>query len=204
MKTITCIFLALFVTETAWSQETMNAERFKRLITSPGDNQALRPELASLPFWTNAICSVTLKYPDGKVFKEECAQTARTVAGNYVVFATESKYYNQTMYSIAGYDAKASAVRMWGLFGDVVTEGTMIFDREKKISALTANYGEGFMEISVGSASEKELSDHALVYKDGVLFMTRDVRTRPAATTTTGKADAKSKANPSEPVSGQH
>jgi hypothetical protein len=179
MRTFLCICLVVLITDIASSQEAMTPVRFKELVAKPGDTNALRPELASLPFWRHANCSVTMKYQDGKVFKEDCVQSAKTVEGKYIVFSMDSKFYKQQMYAIAGYDDKASAIRQWGLFGDTLTEATMIFDPRKKISASTSTYGEGFMEISVGSCSDTEMSDHTLVYKDGVLFMTRDVKTSP-------------------------
>lgn len=178
MKTF-WICLVLVAALSAWSAEEMTPKRFRELVATPGDTNALRPELALLPFWRNAKCSVTMKYQDGKVFKEECIQTAKTIGGRYIVFSMDSQYYKQTMYGIAGYDEKASAVRQWGLFGDTLTQATMIFDPVKKLSASTSRYGGGFEEISVGSSSDTEMSDHTLVYKDGVLFMTRDATTRP-------------------------
>ena len=181
MKTLPSICLAFLVTGVAWSQEAMTPELFNKLVATPGDTNSLRPELASLPFWRDAKCSVTLKYQDGKVFKEECIQSAKTIGGRYIVFSTDSQYYKQTMHAVAGYDEKASAIRQWGLFGNTLTESTMIFDSEKKTSASTSTYAGGFMEISVGSCSDKEMSDRALVYKDGVLFMTREVKTWPIA-----------------------
>ncbi len=187
MKMLFYICLVSLFAEVAWSQEPMTLEQFKKLVDTPGDTNALRPELASLPFWRNARCSISLKYQDGRVFKEECARTAKTVGGKYIVFSTDSQYYKQTMHAIAGYDENASANRQWGLFGDTLTEATMIFDPERKTSASTATYAGGFIEISVGSHSEKEMSDHTLVYKDGVLFMTRDVKTWPIVAPT--KAD---------------
>lgn len=174
-----CIWLVLLTAGTAWSAEEMTPKRFRELVATAGDTNALRPELASLPFWRNAKCSITMKYQDGKVFKEECIQTAKTIGGRYIVFSMESQYYKQTMHAIAGYDEKASAVRQWGLFGDTLTQATVIFDPEKKLSASTSRYGDGFEEISVGSSSDAEMSDHTLVYKDGILFMTRDAKTRP-------------------------
>jgi hypothetical protein len=196
MKMLLYICLVSLVAEIAWSQEPMTSEQFKKLVDAPGDTNALRPELASLPFWRNAKCSVSLKYEDGRVFKEECAQTAKTVGGKYIVFSTDSQYYKQTMHAIAGYDENALAIREWGLFGDTLTETTMIFDPEKKISGSTSAYAGGFMEISVGSYSEKEMSDHTLVYKDGVLFMTRDVKTRPIAAPTRLEQDGATNGGP--------
>jgi len=193
-----CICLVSLITGVAWSQEPMTSEQFRKLVDTPGDTNVLRPELASLPFWRNAKCSVTLKYQDGRVFKEECVQTAKTVGGRYIVFSTDSQYYKQPMHAIAGYDEKASAIRQWGLYGDSLTEATMIFDQEGRISASTATYAGGFMEISVGSHSEKEMSDHTLVYKDGVLFMTREVKTWPIAAPT--KVEQDGAANGSQPI----
>ncbi len=174
-----CIYLVLLTAGSTWSAEEMTPKRFKELVATVGDTNALRPELASLPFWRKAKCSITMKYQDGKVFKEECLQTAKTIGGRYIVFSMESDYYKETMHAIAGYDEKASAIRQWGLFGDVLTEATVIFDPEKKLSASTSRYGDGFEEISVGSSSDAEMSDHTLVYKRGVLFMTRDAKTQP-------------------------
>jgi hypothetical protein len=174
--------LAFLLTPIGWSQETMTAERFRKIVATPGDTNVLRPELASLPFWRSAKSSIGLKYQDGRVFKEECLSTAKTVEGRYIVYSLDSQYYKQTMYAIAGYDERASAIRQWGLFGDTVIEATVVFDPDKKISAWTSSYGEGFMEISVMSYSDQESTDHALVYKDGALYMTRDAKTRPIST----------------------
>jgi len=178
MKTV-CIWLVLLTAGSALSAEEMTPKRFRELVATAGDTNALCPELASLPFWRNAKCSITMKYQDGKVFKEECIQTAKTIGGRYIVFSVESQFYKQTMHAIAGYDEKASAVRQWGLFGDTLTQATVVFDPEKKLSASTSKYGDGFEEISIGSCSDAEMSDHTLVYKDGILFMTRDAKTRP-------------------------
>jgi hypothetical protein len=179
MKTLPFICLAFLVATLASAQEAMTVEQFTKLVASPGDTRGLRPELASVPFWPDATCSITLKYQDGKVFNEECYQTAKTVGGKYIVFSTDSHVYKQMMHAIIGYDEKALAIRQWALFGDTLTESTMNFDPQRKINAATATYTGGFMEISVGSYSEKETSDRILVFKDGVLFMTREVKMRP-------------------------
>ena len=179
MKTISCILLVSLVAGVAWCQEPMTPELFRKLVSTPGDTNALRSELAALPFWNEAKCSIVMKYQDGKVFKEEGVQTAKTIRGNYIVFSMDSKYYKRTMSGVAGYDEKASAIKEWALFGDTLTEETVNFDAERKISSSTSTYGDGFMEISVGSSSPREMSDHTLVYKNGVLFMTRDVKTWP-------------------------
>ena len=173
-----CICLIVLVSDSVWSQEAMTPKRFRELAESPADTETLCPELASIPFWKDATCSITMKYQDGKVFKEDCVQTARTVSGKYIVISMESKFYKATMHTIVGYDQKAQAIRQWGLFGDTLTEATLVVDSEKKVMASASTYGDGFMEISAGCWSDSEESDHALVYKDGVLFMTRDVTTK--------------------------
>lgn len=186
MKTL-CVCLILLGAGNGCSQKEMTPKRFMELVATAGDTDPLCPELASLPFWGEAMCSTTMKYQDGRVFTEDCVQTAKTIGGKYVVFSMDSQYYKHTMHTIVGYDEKALAIRQWGLFGDTLTEGTIVFDPEKKVVASAAAYGDGFTEISAGSCSEAEQSDHTLVYKDGVLFMTRDVKTRPIGTTTSAK-----------------
>jgi hypothetical protein len=190
--------LILFVAGNVWSQEEMTPRRFKELVAMAGDTNALRPELASLPFWRAAKCSITMRYQDGKVFRETCTQNAKTIAGKYIVFSMDSQYYKQTTYAIVGYDEKASALRLWGLIGDTLTEATMIFDPETKISASTSRYGDGFMEISAGTCSDTEMTDHAVVYKDGALFMTRDAKTRPIGEVP--KVEPGGAANGSQPI----
>ena len=196
MKAV-CVCLVLLLAGSAWSQE-MTPERFRELVATAADTNALRPELAALPFWRSAKCSITMRYEDGKVFKEDCTQTAKTIAGKYIVFSMDSQYYKRTMHAIAGFDEKASAVRQWGLFGDTLTEATLIFDPETKVSASTSRYGDGFMEISAGSCSDTEMTDHTVVYKDGVLFMTRDAKTRPIVTAR--KIEPDGAANGSQPI----
>jgi hypothetical protein len=181
MKTSTCICLALLVSHVARCEEKMTVERFKTLIAAPGDTNALRPELASLPFWTNATCGITLTYAaDGRTIKEECTQTAKTVEGRYIVFSTYSKDDKRTVYAVVEYDEAASAYRQWGVNGETLIGATMIFDHERRISASTASYSGGFMELSVGSRTPKQMFDRTSVYKDGALYMKREVRTLPA------------------------
>jgi hypothetical protein len=175
--------LFLFLTSgLAWSEESLTVAQFKKIVATPGDTKPLRAELAALPFWRNAICSVRLKYEEGRLVTEDCPQTAKTVGGKYIVITTESQLYKQPMHCIVGYDQRASAIKQWGLYKDTVTEATMIFDTEKKLTASTSSYGGGFMEISISSASENEMSVHGRVFKNGVLFLTREVKTRPLKT----------------------
>jgi hypothetical protein len=198
MRTRCCIYLTLLVTTILWGQEQMTLERFRKIVATPGDTNALRPQLASLPFWRNAKCSIALRYQDGRTFNEECDSRAKTVEGRYIVYSLDSQYYKQTMYSITGYDENASTIRDWGLFGDTVTEATVVFDPAHKVSAWTSSYGSGFMEISVKSYSDQEMTAHDLVYTNGILFMTRDVKVRPTSGAT--KLERDGPANGSQPV----
>jgi hypothetical protein len=179
-------------------QESMTAERFRSIVASRGDTNALRRELAVLPFWRNTKTEITLKYQDGKTFKEECIGSAKTVGGRYIVFSMESQFYKQTMLAITGFDERANAIRQWGLFGDTVTEGTVVVDPEKKVSAWTSAYGDGYTEIQVSTYSDTEATDHALVYKQGVLFMTRDAKTYPISEPK--KVEPSGPANGSQPI----
>ena len=160
----------------------MTSMRFNELVAIPGDTKTLRPELAAFPFWRTSKCSITMKYQDGLIFKEDCTQAAKTIDGRYLVLSMYSQFYKQTMYAIAAYDEKASAVRQWSLFGDTLTEATIIIDPETKVSASTSRYGDGFMEICAGSYTDIVMTDHAEVFKDGRLFMTRDAKTWPIPT----------------------
>ena len=166
------------------SQETMTLARFREIVGTPGDAVPLAPQLAAVPFWTNAVVSNVMTYASGKVFQEEMTQTARTVGGKYVVFTVQSKFYNQPMNSILAYDEKASALKVYGLYGngpggDIVTEGTAVYDFARKTYTITSSYGDGFNETTTGSYTDTEDSAKTVVYKEGVLFMTREVKTRP-------------------------
>lgn len=172
--------VALLAIGNVWSEEeAMTPERFKELVAAPEDGKMLRQELSFMPFWKKARTSVSMKYQDGKVFKEECVGSAKVIGGNYIVLAVESKFYKQTMHTILGYDEKARAIRQWGLFGETLTEATIVVDPAKKVTASVARYGDGLEEITASTYSEKEMCGHAVVYKDGMHFMTRDVTTRP-------------------------
>jgi len=193
MKILISTFVAMMVTGLAWGEDAMTVEQFKKIVATSGDSTPLRAELAPLPFWRDAMCSVTIKHQDGKVFKEDCAQTAKTVSGKYIVFTVESKFYKQPISAIVGYDDSALAIRTWGLFGDTLSQSTIVFDPEKKISASTSTYSNDIMEISVESYTEKETSERTLVYKNGVLSMTREVKTFPS-----GKTEKVEQAAPSD------
>jgi hypothetical protein len=176
------VCIAFLIATSGKAQDDMTPERFKALVAAPDDTNQLRAELASLPFWKTGKCSVAMKFQDGKTFTEDSVETAKTINGKYVIFSMNSKFYKQMIYSIAEYDEQASAIRIWGLYGDKLTHATVVLDPEKKISATSAIYGD-FAEISVGSSSPDELSDHTLVYKNGILFMTRDIKIHPLAAT---------------------
>lgn len=166
--------------------ETMTPARFREIVGTPGDTVPLAPQLAAVPLWTNATISNVITYASGKVFQEELTQTARTVGGKYEVFTVQSKFYNHPVNAILAYDEKASTLKVFGLFGDgyggdIVTCGTAVYDYAKKTYTITSSYGDGFKETTTGSYTDKEDFAKTVVYKDGVLFMTREARTRPVA-----------------------
>jgi hypothetical protein len=166
------------------NQETMTPARFREIVGKPGDAVPLVPQLAAVPFWTNAAISNVMTYASGKVLQETLTQTARTVGGKYEVFTVQSKFYNQPMNAILTYDEKPSALKIFGLFddgygGDIVTCGTAVYDYAKKTYTITSSYGDGFKETTTGSYTDKEDFAKTAVYKNGFLFMTREARTIP-------------------------
>jgi hypothetical protein len=176
----TFLILATLIAPTlSHAADQMTAKLFQELVAAPGDTNALRKELASVPFWRTATVTLTMKYQDGKILNETIPQTAKTVGGKYIVFSNQSQYYHQTTYAIVGYDEKASAIHEWGLFGGVLTESTLIFDPTNKVSPSLAGYGDGYEEISAGAYSDTAMTDNTGVYKNRTLFMTRDAKTVP-------------------------
>jgi hypothetical protein len=162
------------------AQEPVTAGRFREIVSAPGDTVPLSTKLAAAgPLWTNATIRITLAFADGRTFKEEIAATSKTVAGKYVVTRVASKFYKQPMDSVMTYDERASAYKVWALFGDTVTEGRMVYDLQKKIFAMNSAYGDGFTELGIGSYSDTESSSRTSVFKDGVLFCTREAITTP-------------------------
>jgi hypothetical protein len=166
----------------AQETETMTPARFQEIVSTPCDTVPLASELASVPFWTNAVVSNVMTYASGKVVREEMTQTACTVAGKYIVFSVQSRFYNRTMHAIATYDVKAAALKLYGFYSDehgrdVVTEATIVYDYTKKTYTITSSYG-AFRETTTGSYTGTEDTAKTVVYKDGELFMTREVKTR--------------------------
>ena len=111
--------------------------------------------------------------------------TAHAVGGKYIVFEFYSQFYHQTMNSILGYDAKARALKTYGLYGDGhggnrVTEGTVVYDYARKTYTITSAYDD-FKETTTGSYTDTEDVAKTVAYKDGALFMTREVTTRPVS-----------------------
>jgi len=159
-------------------------EDFTKIASSHGDDTPLLPQLAKAgPHWTNATVTVALKYQDGREFNEQITSIAKSVEGKYVVTAGESQFYHQKMTVISTFDEKASAYRTWTLIGNVVAEQTAVYDFDKKIYATSSSYGDGFAEVGVGSYSDATESSKTLVYKDGILFMTREVSVNPSGPT---------------------
>jgi hypothetical protein len=176
MKTSLPIFCsALLIAGVAWGQDSMTLEQFNTLVATSGDTNALRAELASLPFWKVAKCISVFILPDGRAFKEESVATTKTIGGKYVVFSMDSQYIKEPMRAVIAYDEKASAIKSWGIAGGSLAVSTVVLDSEKRITASSGTHGD-FTEISVGSYSDAEAFSRVSVYKNGVLSLTREVR----------------------------
>ncbi|HVU28205.1 MAG TPA: hypothetical protein VHG71_10790 [Verrucomicrobiae bacterium] len=181
MKRILSISFSILLLSSivSFSQEKMSVEKFQQIVTTQGDNIPLSEKLAIFPFWTNSKASVFLKYEDGKTFTEDDVQTAKTINGKYIVFTTQSQFYKKPMDSIVMYDENASSFKILAVYGDTIVEGTIVLDSEKKTYKTSSAYGDGFTEVGSGSYSDKENSEKTLVYKNGALFMTREVKSLP-------------------------
>jgi len=175
------IFTVVAVSLSARAQEEMTAERFREIVSSPGDNTPLNPKLLAIgPIWTNATITVDLKYADGRKVKEEISGSNKTVKGKYVVATVNSDLYKQPINSISTYDENSGCYKFWGLWGDTVTEGLMVYDADKKIYSTHSTYADGYLEVGVGSYSNTNNQSHTVVLKNGVLFSTRDIDVVPA------------------------
>jgi len=158
----------------------MTPELFRQIVAKPGDLIALTPELSDVPIWTNADIHIVMKYVSGKTFTEKIMQTTRTVDGKYIIYTINSEFYHQTMSSIMIFDKKSSTLKVYGCYsdghgGDVMTESAVIYDYAKKTYTGTSLYGDGFKEITTGSYTSTNDYSSTLVYKNGALFMTREV-----------------------------
>ncbi len=175
------LFLPIWVllSITIFSQEQMSAEKFSQIVSTPGDRTPLSEKLAAFPFWTNSTADIFLRYEDERTFKEDAVITAKTISGKYIVFTIQSKFYEQPINSIVMYDKEKLAFAVWGKYGDMLTEQIATFDFEKKTYKTSSSYGDGFTETGSGFYSDKEDSSRALVYKNGTLFMTREVKAKP-------------------------
>jgi hypothetical protein len=194
MKTILLICCsAVLIAGVAWGEDSMTLERFNTLVATAGDTNALRPELALFPFWKAAKCSTVIKLPDGQVFTEESVATAKSIGGKYVVCSMDSELTKEPMQAVIGYDEKASAIKSWGIAGGTLAVGTVVLDPERRAYAFTGTHGD-VMQISVGTYSDTEVFSRMLVYKNGVLSLTREARLRPM------KAEPNGPANGSQPI----
>ena len=163
------------IASVAWGQDSMTLEQFNSLVVAPGDTNALRAELASLPFWKIAKCSTSFKLPDGRVFTEESVATTKTIGGKYIVCSMDSQFLKEPQRAVISYDERASAIKSWGIAGGSLAVSTVVLDPEKRLTASSGAHGE-FMEISVGTYSQTESFSRLSVYKNGVLSLTRDAR----------------------------
>lgn len=177
----TVVSLAIFGSD-AFAQEQMTPVRFREVVSAPGDQIPLNAKLSATgPLWTNVTSNVSFNYKDGKAFQEKMSETSKTVSGKYVVTTVQSQSNKQPMHSIMTYDENARCYKVWSLFGETITEGRIVYDLDKKIYAMDSAYGDGFTELGVGSFSNTEMSSRTFIFKKGVLFCTREVKTTPVA-----------------------
>lgn len=179
MKTLFACLLLIFAGN-GLAQEVMTALRFSEIVATAADSTAMRPELAGLPVWKEATCSMVIKLQSGQVLKETSSLNTKTIAGKYIVTSLKFLAGQRTSHTIIGYDEKASALRQWELSEGGLVEGTLVFDPETKTCAVTSRTGDGFMAITTGISSATEMKDHTEVFKDGQLWMTQDTTVRPA------------------------
>ena len=167
------------------NQGPMTPERFREIAALPGDLAPLGPQLSSVPFWTNAVVSVVMKYASGRTSTEKVTQTAHTVSGKYIVYSINSEFYHRTINSIMAFDQKASALKVYGLYddghgGDALTEAVVTYDFEIKAYSATSTYGDGFKEVTTGSYTSFSDFSRTVVFKNGAMFMVREVTAMPA------------------------
>jgi hypothetical protein len=178
--------LALIVTTFALSsvvqaQETMTVQKFREIASSPGDNVPLDPKLLAVgPIFTNASITVDVKYADGHTFKETIPGSLKTIKGKYIVTTVKSALYEKPMDSITAYDEKAGCYKYWGLFGDSIAEGLMVYDTDKKIYSTYSSFASGWLEFGVNGYSDTNIWSHTIIQSNNVLFCTRNVNIVPA------------------------
>lgn len=170
MNTALSIILGTFLGGVAWGQQAMTLKQFQELTAAHGDDIALRPELAALPFWKESRGNYTIKYQDGKKIRWECSQTAKTVSGKFIIFAITVANSTTSDYSIIGYDERASTIRHWSISDGALVHGTTILNAKKKVFAETSSSPGGEIGISVAAFSDNELSYRSQIFKNGVLF----------------------------------
>jgi hypothetical protein len=172
----------------ASTYEAMTPEQFREIVAKPGDLIPLVPQLSDVPIWTNATVSLVMKYASGRTFREKMVQTTRTVDGKYIVYTINSKFYHQMISSILAFDEKASTLKVYGLYGDghggdTMTEGVVVYNFAKKTFTGTSSYGDGFKEITTGFYTSTNDFSRTVLYKNGAVFMTREVTATPVPPT---------------------
>lgn len=180
-----CLMGFLLVSCDAPQSGNMTPARFHQIVNTPGDGKPVVGPMAASPFWTNATVHIVMTYASGTNFEEEMPVTGRLVGGKYFVGAMESKYYHQTMYSIVECDPEFPRVKIYSLFGDghggeSVVDATAVYDLSARTYTTTSSYGD-FKETGSGHFTDTEDVSKTLIYKNGALFMTREIEARPVS-----------------------
>jgi len=88
------------------------------------------------------------------------------------------------MNTILTFDEKASALKAYVLHknrqgSDIITEGSVAYNFATKTYAITVSSQGNITETTKGSYTDTEENAKTVIYKDGVLFLTREVTTWP-------------------------
>lgn len=175
------IFFLLVRLPLVWGQASVTVAWFNEIAATAGDNVPLNSKLAAVgPVWTNATISISIKYEDGRSFEEEVPLTCKTVQGKYIVTTIYPQNNQKPTNTVVTYDDKTSSYKIWAMSREKIIEGQLIYDLRKKLYAVHSARSDGVTELGVGSYSDTESSSRTFIYKDGVLFSTRDSKTTPS------------------------
>jgi hypothetical protein len=178
-KTFLALSILMFQATGIFCQEQMSVEKFNQIASASGDNTPLVGKLATFPFWTKEEVSIFVNYESGTTSKEDVIQTAKTINGKYIVFTNQIQFIKQSMTSIVIYDEKTSAFKILAVSGNTIVQRTVVLDDGKKTYKISSSFDDGLTETGDGSYSDKQIYEKTCCYKNGVLFMTREVKSMP-------------------------
>jgi hypothetical protein len=163
----------------------MTVKRFRKIVDAPADSVPLSAPLSLTPVWPHVVISNVMTYASGQVLQEEMKGGSHTVEGKYVVSAMNSQLYNQKFYYVTMYDAEEAVIKNYALTDNgkgrpMISESRVYPDFTNKTYIAKAVYGD-FIESTTGSYTDTNEICKSLIYKNGVLFLTRDLTIRQVA-----------------------